>query len=67
MMNTYEFYKEKNHMNINRSMEEKMFLLPQAGHHWLFKFGNAGDGTSWEKVQLGMQLGGLWLQGYPVL
>jgi len=45
-MNTYEFYKEKNHMNINRSMEEKMFLLPQAGHHWLFKFGNAGDGTS---------------------
>jgi len=29
------------------SMEEQKFMRP--GHHWLFKFGDAGDGTSCEK------------------
>jgi len=34
-----------------RSTEEKKFMHP--GHHWFFKFGDAGDGTSCEKkVQL---------------
>jgi len=32
--------------NMYRSTEEK-FLRP--GHHWLFKLGDAGDGTSCEK------------------
>ena len=30
-----------------RSTEEKKFMRPD--HHWLFKFGDAGDGTSCEK------------------
>ena len=29
------------------STEEKKFMRP--GHHWLFKLGDAGDGTSCEK------------------
>jgi len=33
--------------NMNRSTEEKKFMRP--GHHWLFKFGDAGDGTSCKK------------------
>jgi len=50
VINTYEEYKEKNHIhmtkNTYRSTEEK-FMRP--GHHWLFKFGEVGDGTSCEK------------------
>jgi len=49
-MNTYEEYK-KNHLlltkNMCRSMEEKKFMRP--GHHWFFKFGDAGDGASCEE------------------
>ena len=33
--------------NMNRSTEEKKFMRP--GHHWLFKFWDAGDGKSCEK------------------
>jgi len=33
--------------NMYRSTEGKQFMRP--GHHWLLKFGDAGDGTSCEK------------------
>jgi len=30
-----------------RSTQKKKFMRP--GHHWILKFGDAGDGTSCEK------------------
>jgi len=33
--------------NMHRSTDEKKFMRPD--HHWLFNFGNAGDGTSCKK------------------
>ena len=34
--------------NMHRSTDEKKFMRP--GHHWVFKFGDAEDGTNCEKI-----------------
>jgi len=53
MINEYTYYKKNHRIHMTKNMyrftvKKTEFMRP--GHHWLFKFGDAGDETRCEKI-----------------